>query len=124
MASTKHVAIPGSERQPMPGAVKSRPCDPSEMVQVTVVLRARPLGRNVKPLDELVASGERVTRDEYAARYGADPEDVKRVEEFARTSELTVTDIDMGARTVKLQGTAEASGKAFQVELGHYQWPE
>ncbi len=124
MASRKHVAIPGSERKPMPGAVKSRACDPKETVQVTLVLRPRKLAAKTTPLNELIATGERVTRDEYAARYGADSEDVKRVEEFARTSGLTVTDVDPGARTVKLQGTAEASGKAFQVELGHYQCPE
>ena len=91
MAANGYVAIPGSEREPMPGATKSGPCDPTESVQVTVVLRPRPLGEDVKPLDELVASGERLTRSEYEARYGADPEDVKRVEEFAHAHGLTVS---------------------------------
>ena len=79
MAANGYVAIPGSEREPLRGATKTRPCDPTESVQVTVVLRPRPLGKNVKPLDALVASGERLTRSEYEARYGADTEDVKRV---------------------------------------------
>jgi kumamolisin len=91
---------------------------------VTVVLRPRPLGKNVKPLDELVTSGERVTRDEYEARYGADPEDVKRVEEFARANRLTVAGVNLSGRTVVLAGLADACGKAFQVDLGHYQCPE
>ena len=124
MAANGYVAIPGSEREPLPGATKTRPCDPTESVQVTVVLRPRPLGKNVKPLDALVASGERVTRSEYEARYGADPEDVKQVEEFARAHGLTVSDVNLSARTLKLTGTAEACGKAFQVDLGHYQCPE
>ena len=88
MAANGYVAIPGSEREPMPGATKSGPCDPTAAVQLTVVLRPRPLGENVQPLDELVASGERLTRDEYEARYGADPADVKQVEEFARAHGL------------------------------------
>ncbi|MGO8790493.1 MAG: protease pro-enzyme activation domain-containing protein [Terriglobia bacterium] len=108
----------------MPGATKSGPCDPTESVQVTVVLRPRPLGEHVKPLSALVASGERVTRSEYEARYGADPEDVKKVEEFAHAHSLTPSSVDLSAKTLKLTGTAEAFGKAFQVALAHYQCPE
>ena len=124
MASNEYVAIPGSEREPMPGATKSGPCEPTESLQVTVVLRPRPLGKNVKPLDALVASGERLTRSEYEARYGADTEDVKRVEAFAHGHSLTVSNVNLSARTLRLTGTAEACGKAFHVELGHYQCPE
>ena len=124
MAANGYVAIPGSEREPMPGATKSGPCDPTQSVQVTVTLRPRPLGKNVKPLGALVASGERLTRSEYEARYGADSEDVKRVEAFARAHSLTVSSVNLSARTLKITGTAEACGKAFQVELGHYQCPE
>jgi kumamolisin len=124
MAASGYVAIPGSEREPLPGATQTHPCDPTEPVQVTVVLRPRPLGENVKPLDQLIASGERVTRSEYEARYGADPEEAKKVEEFARAHGLTASDVNLSARTLKLTGTAEAFGKAFQVNLGHYQCPE
>ena len=123
MTAKGYIAIRGSQREPLPGATKSRPCDPTESVQVTVVLRPRPLGRNVKPLGEFVASGERLTRAEYEARYGADPEDVKRVEEFARAHGLTVSDLNLSARTLKLTGPAEAHSRAFQVDLGHYQSP-
>jgi kumamolisin len=123
MAAKGYVAIRGSQREPLPSATRSRACDPTESVQVTVVLRPRPLGGNVRRLDALVSSGERVTREEYEARYGADPEDVKRVEEFARAHRLTVSDVHLSARTLKLSGPAGACGKAFQVDLGHYQSP-
>jgi kumamolisin len=123
MTAKGYVAIRGSQREPLPGATRERACDPTEAVHLTMVLRPRPLGRNVKPLDELVASGERVTREEYEARYGADREDVKRVKEFARTHHLAVSDVNLNARTLKLSGPAEACGKAFQVDLGHYQSP-
>jgi kumamolisin len=121
MPSNRYVAIPGSERQPMPGATKSGPCDSTAPVQVTIVLRPRPLKDHVKPLNELVASGEHLARDEYEAKYGADPEDVKLVEDFASAHNLKVSDVNLGARTLKFTGTAEDFGKAFQVELAQYQ---
>jgi kumamolisin len=124
MPSNRYVPIPGSQREPLPGATKSGPCDPTQLVQLTVVLRPRPLGHNVKPLDQAIAAGERLTRGEYEARYGADTKDVKRVEAFARENQLKVSNVNLTARTLHLSGTAEACGKAFQVELGHYQCPE
>jgi len=102
MPSKQYVAITGSERQPIPGATKSGAWDPKESLQVTVVLRPRPLGKKVKPLEELIASGERLTRAQYEARYGADPKDVQRIRVFARTHGLKVCGVNRAARTVKL----------------------
>jgi kumamolisin len=124
MASNQYVEVPGSEREPMPGATKSGPWDPKEHVQVTVVLRPWRLGKKVKPLEELISSGERVTRTQYEARYGADPKDVQQVRAFARAHGLKVSGVSRAARTVKLTGTASACCKAFQVDLGAYQCPE
>jgi kumamolisin len=123
MAFKKYLPIPGSEREPMPGATKSGPCDSNEPVQVTVVLRPRPLGRKVEPLEGLIATGARLTRSQYDARYGADPKDVARVRAFALAQGLKVISQNRGARTVKLSGTAAACSKAFQVDLGQYQGP-
>jgi kumamolisin len=124
VAENGYVAIPGSEREPIPGSTRLGSCDPTESVQVTVVLRPRPLGRNVKPLGELIASGERLTRSEYEARYGADREDVRRVEAFAHAHSLAVSSVNLSARTLKLTGTAAACSKAFHVDLGQYQSPQ
>ena len=124
MASNEYVAVVGSQREPMPGATRSGPCDSSETVQVTVLLRPRPLGKGVKPLEELIASGERLSRTEYEERYGADPKDAEQVEAFARAHGLQVLSVDLGSRTIKLTGTAAACSTAFQVELSTYQGPE
>ena len=93
-------------------------------MQVTVVLRARGAGKKVKPLEKLIASGERLTRTQYAARYGADPKDVKQVQAFARAHGLKVSSVNRGARTVVLSGPAAAFNKAFQVDLAHYEGPQ
>ena len=124
MASDEYVAVPGSEREPLSGATISGSCDPNEKVQVTVVVRARPLGKKVKPLAELIASGERLTRAQYERRYGADPKDLEKVREFARAHGLEVSGVSATSRTVKLVGTAAACSKAFQVELNMYQGPK
>ncbi len=122
MAFDKYVKLPGSERKAMPGAAKTGVLDPNEPMHVTVVLRERPSPKNQPSLTELVASGERVSREEYAARYGADPKDVKEVEEFAHAHGLKVGQVSLPARTVALTGSCSAFAKAFQVELTAYQY--
>ena len=84
MAFEKYVKVPGSEREPMAGATQAGSLDPSEVMQVTLALRPRASGPKQESLDKLVASGERLSREEYEARYGADPADVQQVEEIGR----------------------------------------
>src|SRR5450759_3353643 len=116
MAFDKYVKLPGSERQPMPGATKTGVLDPNEPMHVTVVLRERPAAENQPPLAELVASGRHISRDEYAARYGADPKDVEVVEKFAHAHGLKMGGASLPSRTVALTGSCSAFAKAFQVE--------
>jgi kumamolisin len=120
MPSERYVPIPGSERQPLPGATATGPCDPATPIQVTVVLRPRPSAKRRESLARLIARGHRLTRDEYAARYGADPQDVKRVRAFARRQGLKVSAVNLAARTVTLTGTAGAFCGAFRVDLANY----
>ncbi len=124
MLSIRYVPIPGSERTPVPGAAKIRPVDPKEPVQATVMLRARKRPKGAKPLERLIASGQRLSRSQYEALYGADPQDVKKVEKFARTHKLKVSKVNRGARTLMLSGPAAAFNNAFQVDLAHYEGPE
>lgn len=71
MPAKGYLAIPGSRREAMPGATRTGPCDPSERIRVTVVLRKRPPRKRAKTIAQIAASGERLTRAEYKARYGA-----------------------------------------------------
>src|ERR1039458_5989911 len=90
MAFDKYVKLPGSERKPMRSAKKSGVANPKESMHVTIVLRQRPSAGKQPSLADLVASGERVSREEYAARYGADLKDVNAVKTFARANQLKV----------------------------------
>ena len=121
MAFQNYVKIPGSEREPMSGAKKTAAADPNEVIQTTIVLRPRQSGPGVELVSDLVARGGRITREEYEARYGADPADVQAVLAFASTFGLALTRVDLGARTLTLTGKSGDFGKAFQVELGKYE---
>ena len=48
------------------------------------------------------AQRSRVSREEWAERYGADPRDIEAVQQFAVKYGLTVTDVDRARRAVTL----------------------
>ena len=121
MPSGKYGKVAGSERQPMRGAKQSGSADPNEVMQVTVVLRPR-AGGKAPALADLVARGGRISREEYEARYGADPADVQKVGAFATEFGLAMANVNLAARSVVLSGTCAAFSKAFQVELSSYKY--
>src|SRR5208283_988845 len=121
MPFKKYVKLPGSEREPLSGATKTGYVDPNEVMQVTLTLRPRAAGKKQLSLDKLVASGQRISRDQLAANYGADPADVQQVGAFAAAHGLSVGHVNLAARTVVLSGKAADFAKAFQVELARYE---
>ena len=102
--------------------------DPNERIRVSVLVRPR------SPLEELASRKEMgstpprerqyLTREEFAARYGADPADVAKVEAFAHQHNLTVVEASLARRTVVLSGTIAALSAAFEVRLANYEHPE
>ena len=71
-----------------------------------------------RPLQELEARLDRpMTREEYAASYGADPADIARVADFAAAHHLEVVESSQARRTVRLTGSAEDIAAAFGVTL-------
>jgi kumamolisin len=121
MPFSKYAKLPGSERQPMQGATESGSLDPKELMQVTVVLRPR-AGEHTQQLNEMIAQGKRVSREEYTARYGADPADVQAVLAFAGHFGLAMSNLNLGARSVTLSGTCADFANAFQVKLARYHY--
>ena len=123
MPFSKYVKLPGSEREPMPGATKTGGVDPNEQMMVTLILRPRPAGRKQPSLDKLVASGQRISREQLAASYGAAPADIEKVSEFAAAKGLAVAHVNVGARSVVLTGKAGEFTNAFKVNLDSYEHP-
>jgi kumamolisin len=106
--------VPGSHRAVSSGARRIKDASPQAPVAVTVVLRrrsdTRPKPASSPPMDR--AEAERVL--------GADPADVETIEDFAHQHGLTVTSVDMAARSVGLAGTVAQMNAAFEVDLGEY----
>ncbi len=115
---SKH-RLNGSERNPLPGAVASLPSHPDERIEVSVHLRRRDAAAFAAHLRQ-VTSGkphDRVDRAGFAALYGAAPEDIAAVREFARQAGLSVVQADAARRTVILSGSVSQFNQAFDVEL-------
>jgi kumamolisin len=119
------VPLLGSERTPLPGFRILRRTNPSAMIDVTLLLRPRPdhkaYGKVEETPDHLRVERHYLTREEYAAANGTDPEDVRKIVEFATAHGLKPGDVNEAARTVPLRGTAAAISEAFGVDLFVYQ---
>src|SRR5690242_710976 len=110
------VPLPGSERRPLaevfPGAQDIGPTTPDESLNVSVYLKPPASIASLPP-------GQRLTREEFAARARASAADLEQVKQFANAHGLAVLEVDEVRRLVRLHGTAEAMQRAFGVELRH-----
>jgi kumamolisin len=119
-----HVPIPGSERDPLPGATDRGPAASDERVEVTVQVRPRTPAAGALSAEALGAQlpqeRQHVSRDQFATTYGADPDELAQVESFARANNLQVAETSAGRRSVILSGTVSAVNAAFGVDLRRY----
>jgi kumamolisin len=125
MATSNRHTIPGSEKQPLPGAKAIGPARPDERIEVTLRLRAKtsPQARAATGTadDTHPARRQYLTREEYEAAHGADDHDLAKVAAFAAESRLAVVQSDAGRRTVVLAGDTAAMNAAFGVALQQYE---
>jgi kumamolisin len=112
VASEERVALPGSE-PPRPIREVVGDDEPSTPLEVTVLLRPR---QSLEHIDTQAV----MSREEFAASYGADPDDLARVEAFARSHGLQVVEASQARRSIVLRGTTGALGDAFGVQLHRY----
>lgn len=125
---TNRVALAGSERAARPGARAVGAPNPDEQIRITLLLRPR------KPIQDLMSANEMsatlphqrkyMSREQFAEAYGANPDDLAKVEDFAHQHNLTVAEISPARRTVILSGTVAALSAAFGVYLANYEHPE
>jgi kumamolisin len=114
---TERVAVRGSERKMPPDSTVIGVADPSEEVNVTVVIRRR--------TEELPSPGSPpIPRDQFARLYGADPADVEQIERFAAEFDLTVGQVDLSRRSIAVSGKVVAMNDAFGTQLRIFQSPD
>jgi kumamolisin len=125
--SSGFTAVSGSNRAPLDGAQRVGPVDPHSDVTVSVLVRrggSHDAAAGVAQIAETPpAERQHIDPAEFAARYGASPNDLAKVREFAEHAGLTVTDSSAARRTVVLRGSAADMSKAFDVELAEYEHP-
>lgn len=122
----RYVPVPGTERVPVPGARAVGPTPPDELVRVTVRLRARAEPPDPTLLGALPADQRPpyLSREEFAARFGAAADDVAAVRAFAAEHGLRVIDERAAERSVVLEGSAAAVSAAFDVRLLRFALPD
>src|SRR5205814_5934367 len=118
--------LTGSERQPLPGARSVGKADPTERLEVTLVLRHRQhdaLQERVRKIAAGDKSERHLTHEEYDQQFGADSTDLEAVKQFANQHGLAVVDEHAGRRHVVLCGTVAQFNDAFGVELEEFEHP-
>jgi kumamolisin len=120
-----YAKLPGSERRASKDAELLGPADAAETFKVTIVLRRRPDGQPIPSFDYFaktpLAKRPRLSMDEFAGKYGAHPDELVKVADFAGDAGLQVVETHAARRTVVVSGTAGQFSKAFSVQLGRYQ---
>ena len=119
-----NIVLKGSERVTMPGARVVAPADPTERLEVTVLVRRRAGDALRARAAQLAAGNARepyLSREEFAARHGADAADLAAVRAFATAQGLVVVLEHAARRTVMLSGTVAQFNAAFNVQLQRMQ---
>ena len=115
--------LAGSERKLPAQARLIGPVDPNERIEVSVYLRDPAASSPAGDINAYAQQpGPRMTREEYIASHSASPDDLAKVEAFAREHNLTVVETDPAARKIVLAGTAAQMMEAFGTQLQHYDY--
>lgn len=113
--------IAGSAMPAREGYEAVGPVDPDLPLSISVVLRRRPgadISSHIAETAKVPPAGRtHLSHEESWERFGADPDDVTLVEQFAQEHGLQVEESHAGRRTVRLSGPAKAMGPAFGVDL-------
>jgi kumamolisin len=120
---SKH-PLHGSERKPLPGARAIGKADPSERLEVSVLVKrsgAEALTGMVAKLVKGDKSGGHMKREEFAEQFGADPAGVAAVKKFANAHGLAVVQENAASRTIVLSGTVAQFNEAFGVDLEQFE---
>jgi kumamolisin len=121
------IAVPGSVREPLPGSEVLGKTNPQDWIEVTILVKAKTSGGVAQALQQLNSQlpTQRtiLSRQQAEAAFGADPQDLAQIENFAHTHSLDVVQVSAARRSVVLAGTVTNMSAAFGVELAEYTHP-
>ena len=94
---TNYKELSKTGRRPVRGARRVGPADPQEILSVSIRVRRRadapPLPNPQQTGPSALRRGPALSRQEFAARYGADPADLEQIAQFARNNGLRIVEI-------------------------------
>jgi kumamolisin len=128
--SSKMMPVSGSNRAPLPGAKLLRKTDPKKSITVSIYLRRNPstAGEAASTIEKLseqpLKERHYLSKPQLAAMFGADPQEMQAVKDWAKSCKLKVVDADAAKRRVKVSGTVAAINKAFGLQLNDYHHPD
>ena len=111
MARTSHVVLKGSRRVKDRHAIRIGNVDPTQKIDLTIVLT----GPKLPEADEFV--GQTLTRAKLTEKFGADQADVDKVAKSLKKFGLTVTDVALETRSMRVSGTARQIEAAFRPKM-------
>jgi len=125
MASrSSYVPINGSKYVPILGANVIARADPEEEINVTIVLRPRcpvpELHADRTLADRFPRERRYLSREDFELHHGADPDELAKVEHFAREHGFEIVESSAARRSLVLQGRSGGFSKAFRVEMLQY----
>ena len=119
-----NISLKGSERVSLPGARVLAPAEPTERMEVSVLIRRR-AAQDMRSRVASLAAGDRsrnfLSREEFARTHGAAAADFAAVRTFADAHGLAVLDEHAARRTMILSGTVAQFCAAFSVRLHQMQ---
>jgi kumamolisin len=118
MNSSAHIVLHGSLRPAKRNAIRMRDVNPSEHIEVTLDLR----GPELPGADTLPKKA--MTRDQFAAKYGADKRDADRIAKVLKNFGLKIEQTSLLTRSMRVSGSAADMERAFKPNLGIYRDPE
>jgi kumamolisin len=104
--------LPGSTKRVALNARFVGEVDPEHFMTVTAVLRAR---KAFSLAAHRKSGGGTMSREEFAAQHGADPDDVLKLEAYAGVHHLSIDEVNLSARTVVMRGRTADMQEAFGV---------
>jgi len=108
---SSHVILRGSYRECLRDSTPAGQPPLDQGVQITVVLRRRA----VAPAEEAIS--DPLSRPDLVEAHGADPADIAVVKTFAASHGLTVDEVNLAARFVKISGPLSDIARAFGADL-------
>lgn len=110
MKTQQKVALKGSNRV-APAETELKKIDPETFIEVTVRIRGK------KSIDEALASGNTISREDFEKEFGTSQEDAEAVEAYAQEHHLTTVAVNLVRQSIILKGKISDFEEAFAVNL-------